>query len=133
MSKIKELIDCIKSGEARNLSKLFSSAIAVKTSNKLDEVKKDLAQGMFTPKKKVKSKLTEDVLTDIQGIVDMNQPAQVQLSNGETLDVDASTANVLLTVLNALTDENKQRMLEVMGSNAAEFLKVVDFAWKQVE
>jgi len=133
MSKIKELIDCIKNGEARKISKLFSSAVAVKASDKLDEVKKDLAKGMFTPKKKLKSRLTEDVLTDIQGIVDNNQPASVQLSNGESLDIDAATANVLLTVLNALDGENKQRMLDVMSSNAPEFLKVVDFAWKQVE
>lgn len=133
MSKIKELIDCIKNGEARKINKLFSSAVAVKASNKLDDVKKDIAKEMFALKKKLKSRLTEDVLADIQSIVDNNQPALVQLSNGESLDVDSATANVLLTVLNALESDNKQRMVDLMSSNASEFMKVVDFAWKQVE
>jgi hypothetical protein len=72
-------------------------------------------------------------LVDVQNIVDNDKLAKVQLNNGESVDVDVPTANVLLTVLNALDDENKQRMLELMSADAKNFLKVVDFSWKNVE
>jgi hypothetical protein len=72
-------------------------------------------------------------LVDVQNIVDNDKLAKVKLNNGETVDVDVPTANVILTVLNALDDENKQRMLELISADAKNFLKVVDFSWKNVE
>jgi len=72
-------------------------------------------------------------LVDVQNIVDNDKLAKIKLNNGEVVDVDVPTANVVLTVLNALDDENKQRMLELMAADAKNFLKVVDFSWKNVE
>lgn len=72
-------------------------------------------------------------MVDVQNIVDNDKLAKIKLNNGEVVDVDVPTANVVLTVLNALDDENKQRMLELMAADAKNFLKVVDFSWKNVE
>lgn len=66
-------------------------------------------------------------------MIDSDQLAAVKLSNGESIDIDVPTANVLLTVLNALDDDNKQRMVEMLNKSTQEFLKVVDFCWKQVK
>jgi len=135
MNKIQELINCIKNGEASKLGKLFSIGIADKATAKLDTVKKEIAKGMFLSKKKVENKqpIKEAILNDIQSVVDSNQLIKVTLTNGDSIDIDPPTANVLLTVMNALDAENKEKMIERMSQNAQEFLKVVDFAWKQVQ
>jgi hypothetical protein len=84
-------------------------------------------------KKKNRAKVNEDVLSDIKVVVDTNQTTPLKLENGETVDIDAPTANVLLTVLNALEEENKKRMVELLTKSTADFLKVVDFCWKNVK
>jgi hypothetical protein len=52
MSKLRELVDNIRKGKANSIKGLFFSELASKTSDKLSEVKKEVAKGMFTPKKK---------------------------------------------------------------------------------
>lgn len=131
-TNIAKLVSSIIKGTTNDIRSLVSSVIASKTSKVLKEKKAEVAKEMFPLKKKVKN-LKEDVLVDIQKIVDDNQLAKVKLNNDEIVDVDAATANVLLTVLNALDDEHKQQMLELLSSNAKNFLKVVDFSWQHVE
>jgi len=135
MNKLQELINSIKNGEASKLGKLFSCGIADKATNKLNTIKKEIAKGMFLSKKKVENKqpIKEDILDDLQDVIDSKQLVKATLSNGDSIDIDLPTANVLLTVINALTDENRQKMLDRMSQNTQEFLKVVDFAWKQVQ
>lgn len=53
MKTIKKIVEYIRKGQANKIAGLFSSAVASKTSDKLSEVKKEIAKGMFTPKKKV--------------------------------------------------------------------------------
>ena len=65
--------------------------------------------------------------------MDSEQTGKITLSNDETVDVDVATANVLMTVFNALEDDNKKRMLDLLDSNAENFLKVVNFGWNSVE
>jgi len=38
-----------------------------------------------------------------------------------------------VTVLNALDDDNKKRMIELLDKDAKSFMKVVDFSWEHVE
>lgn len=71
--------------------------------------------------------------TDLENIIDAKKIKQITLSNGENVDVDVPTADVLLTVLRALEDDNKQKMLELLNSNIENFMKVVKFAWENVE
>jgi hypothetical protein len=48
------------------------------------------------------------------------------LNNDEVIDVDVPTANVLITILNALTKENQEKMKHLLSIDAASFLKIVN-------
>lgn len=72
------------------------------------------------------------VMETIKKIVDQHQYQKVKFQDGSTLTVDATTANMLMTVYNALAGSNKAKMNEMINKNKMNFAKLVDFGWKQV-
>lgn len=133
MDSIKSFIENVKLEKGRLLGSAFNQSISPKVSEKLEDLKVEIVHRLFNLKKKSSNRLNEDILIDLQNIVSDNQPGKTTLSNGEVLDLDVLTANALLTVINALNDENKVKILQKIGENSAEFLKFVNFSWKQVE
>ncbi len=73
------------------------------------------------------------MVNELQNIVDDNKLNKIELNSGEFVDVDVLTANALLTILNALEDDNKEKMIELLGSNSENFLKVVKFALDNIK
>ena len=78
-------------------------------------------------------RINEDIETQLSDIVKKEENGSVILSNKEAVEVDVPTANVLLTVLNALDNEHKERMKDLLDKNAESFLKVINFSWNNVE
>ena len=66
-------------------------------------------------------------------VLQNNEPKTITLLSGETVDMDVPTANVLLTILNALEPENKERMIELLSTNTEKFFKVVKFSFEQLK
>lgn len=77
--------------------------------------------------------LEEDALTGIKDIVKNKQAKAVKFSDGSTIKVDGTTANVLLKVIDALNDKNKEKFAELINKNKNTFMKAVDFAWSAVK
>lgn len=69
----------------------------------------------------------------MRNIIDSNEVGHIKLNNDEVVDVDVPTANVLITILNALTNENKKKMIDLLSASAESFLKIVKFGFEQVE
>ena len=75
----------------------------------------------------------ETVLNTIKGIVKSKGANSVKFDDGKTVKVDMQTANVLLKVYDALNSQNKEKVEKMMQKDKASFMKLIDFAWKQVK
>lgn len=80
-----------------------------------------------------KQTLREDTLSDLQSIVKNHQYKRIKFSDG-FLDIDGTTAHMLLTVYNALTkEESKKKFEDMLNKSTVTFMRLVDFGWKQVK
>ena len=75
---------------------------------------------------------TEHPITVLRRIVDNHQFEVIEWPGGESLDVDATTANLLVRVIDAAGDDTRKKILSMMAESRARFLGVVDTAWKCV-
>ncbi len=106
------------------LRKIVKSILNNKVRDKIEERKVELK----------KLALQEGALDVLKGIVGEKGRRPIKFQNGQQLTVDLQTANMLLTVYNALQkDEAKQKFENMLGSNPQSFMKLVDFGWKQVK
>ena len=75
----------------------------------------------------------ENVMDTIKGIVKNKSANTVKFNDGKTMKIDMQTANVLLKVYDALNKQNKEKVETMMSKDKQNFMKIVDFAWKQVK
>jgi hypothetical protein len=129
MLKIKDLIKHIKENNSEKVTDLFQNIVFDKTRKRLKEFKPQYAQTLYK-----KEKITESVISDLHDIVSSKVLREIQLANGEKIDVDLTTANSLVTVYNALkTEELKQKFEDMLSKDLKSFMKVIDFAIKMVK
>lgn len=79
------------------------------------------------------NELSEEVIDDLKKILKDKTMDEVTLSNGDKLDVDVQTANVLLKVYGALNGQNKEKFADALGKNEKMFMKMLDFADSKVK
>ena len=130
---LKELVRNIIANNTGALATLAQTEVAKKTDRVLADEKKEIAKLMFLKKKvNVKEGLESniDILAKLQEILEKELPGKITLENGEVVEVDMPTANILVTVFNALNDENRGEMKKLLQSSLINFMKVVDFAYK---
>jgi hypothetical protein len=84
--------------------------------------------------KKWKSLLNESfepIIDVIKRIVSEHQWSNVKFLDGSNTKVDAYTAQILLTVYNALTKEqSKKKFEDMLNKNRSSFMQAVSFAMK---
>lgn len=75
---------------------------------------------------------TEHPIIALRRIVDNHQFEVIEWPDGGKQEVDATTANMLVKVVDAVGDETRKKILSMMAESRARFLGVVDAAWKCV-
>jgi len=74
--------------------------------------------------------IDEDAITTIKSIVKDKQAKSIKFADGKSMKVDMTTANVLLKVIDALNDANKDKFIALVNKSKDTFAKAVDFSWK---
>ena len=69
-------------------------------------------------------------ITIMRNVLTHHQHAKIQVG-GKSTTIDAQTANVLVTVHDALDAKNKVSFAAMTAHSTGTFRKMVDFAWKQ--
>jgi ribosomal protein S15P/S13E len=77
--------------------------------------------------------LNEEVIDDLKKILKDKSMDEVTLSNGDKLDVDIQTANILLKIYDALSGQNKKKFVDALNKNEKMFMKMLDFAYSKVK
>lgn len=67
----------------------------------------------------------------LRQIRERHQHSRVRIA-GKTMPIDAQTANLLVTVHDALNVDNKVKFVAMLAQSPATFQRLVDFSWKQV-
>jgi hypothetical protein len=75
--------------------------------------------------------IKEAPFDDIKKIVADKSMMTVKFPDGKQ-KVDMMTANVLMTVYDALNDKNKKKFVEKINAKLGNFLKLVQFAYSAV-
>ena len=74
-----------------------------------------------------------DVVGQLKKIKDKHQMATINHKDGSASKIDVQTAHALLTVHNALNDENKKKFSDMMARSNHHMSKASEFAWKKVK
>lgn len=75
---------------------------------------------------------TEHPNTVIHRIVDNHQFEVIEWPDGDKLEVDVTTASMLVKVVGATNEETQSKILNMMAESRPRFLGVVNTAWKCV-
>lgn len=122
---LKLFISAVREKNVRVAKKAIHNILAEKVKTTLNEKEKQIAESLF---------IKEDVVQGLRDILGSKSRKSVKFEDGTRMTVDLQTANVLLTVLDALKKpEAKEKFIRMVNKNANEFMKVVDFSWKQVK
>ena len=70
-------------------------------------------------------------ITVMREIGKRHQHSKIQVG-GKSTTIDAQTANVLVTVHDALEAKNQVSFAAMTAHSPATFARLIDFAWKQV-
>ena len=135
-NKLRDFLINISINKINGLDKSIVVELANKSIEMLNVERVKLAKQMFI-KKKVNVKESfeqsaEDIISKLQQIIEKGAGGKITLNNDEIVDVDVPTANLLVTLFNALDVENKKQMADVLKVNLEKFMKVVDFAYKNI-
>lgn len=74
----------------------------------------------------------KDVLADLHQIALTNESSYVSFNDGSSIRVNGDTATVILNMHEALTEENKNKVSEMIQESKQQFLKIAEFAKKHV-
>lgn len=77
--------------------------------------------------------IEQTVMESLRQIVENNQQNNVKLNNGETVEVDYSTALAITQVYSSLNEDNKLRLEKMIHENSQQFHKVAVFAFKHAK
>ena len=73
--------------------------------------------------------MNEAVFDTVQKIVKDKQMGKVKFANKKTLDVDTTTASVLVSLDKALSGANRTKFRNNLDKGPNAFMKMVDFAF----
>jgi hypothetical protein len=74
-----------------------------------------------------------DHIAQLKKIKDTHSMGTIKHSDGSSSKVDVQTAHAILTVHNALSDDNKKKYANMVSKSKGHFGKAADFAWKSVK
>jgi hypothetical protein len=77
--------------------------------------------------------IEEGVMDQLHKIVADKQAQTVKFGNGQTKKVDHYTASAITQVHNAVNDENKKKLSDMVHKSPAHLAKVADFAFSKVK
>lgn len=77
--------------------------------------------------------LEEGVMDQLHKIVKEKQHNTVKFANGKSMKVDHFTASAITQVHNALNDENKKKLSDMIHKSPEHFHKVAGFAFSKVK
>lgn len=77
--------------------------------------------------------IEENVIEHLRSIKEFHTHKPIKHGDGKQTTVDPTTAHALLTVHDALSDENKKKFAEHLGKSKQHFNKMLDFTWKSVK
>lgn len=77
--------------------------------------------------------IDEDAVDTIKSIVKDKQMKTVKFQDKKSAKVDMQTANILLKVMDALNDKNKEKFAGLMSKSKKDFMKAVDFAMASIK
>lgn len=117
----------------------FNNMLSQKTAERIDDFKADIAQNIFSdivPEVPETSELSQeptvqeesfDVLSALQNATSQRN-TQLELYSGELIDIDETTANVLIKYISTLDQENRDYFIEDMQQNERGLLKAIEIA-----
>lgn len=79
------------------------------------------------------TQLEEAVMDQLHKIVSGKQAQKVKFATGETRKVDHFTASAITQVHNALNDENKKKLADMVHKSPGHLMKAADFAFKHTK
>lgn len=68
----------------------------------------------------------------LKRIVEGNQYEDIKFNKGGKIRVDLQTANMLMTIYNALKPATKEKFERMVNNSKADFMRTVDFGWSKV-
>ncbi len=77
--------------------------------------------------------IEENVIEHLRSIKEFHTRKAIKHDDGKQTTVDPTTAHALLTVHDALSDENKKKFAEHLTKSKAHFGRMLDFTWKSVK
>ena len=75
--------------------------------------------------------LIENVMDNLKKIVTQHQASNIKFKDGSKIKIDATTANIILSVYGALNKNNQVKMAQLISKDKASFSKMSSFAFKQ--
>ena len=75
----------------------------------------------------------ETIIHHLKNIVENHSVKSYKFKDGKTMEIDEQTAKVVLSIHEAVDDENKKKIEEMASKSKQHFTKVVDFAWKHTQ
>ena len=77
--------------------------------------------------------INEDVIDTLRKIVKDKQAQSVKFEDGKSTKVDLFTASALVAVYDKVNKQNQEKIKRMANKSSAQFMKVVDVAWKLVK
>ena len=73
------------------------------------------------------------VLESVEGIYESDQPSNIILEDGSTVNIDPETAEVVLEVFDSLSEDNQDKFLELLEQSSDSFVELIDFCYNSIE
>jgi hypothetical protein len=86
-----------------------------------------------TPLQAEETQIEEAVMDQLHKIVSGKQAQTVKFGNGQTKKVDHYTASAITQVHNAVNDENKKKLADMVHKSPEHFAKVASFAFSKAK
>ena len=79
------------------------------------------------------TQIEEAVMDQLHKIVQNKQSNTVKFATGETRKVDHYTASAITQLHNAVNDENKKKLADMVHKSPSHLMKAADFAFKHAK
>ena len=102
--------------------------------NKINSAKERLeaAANYIKYPMKDESVIKEDVINMLRTISKKKKEMNIKFASGTEVPIDPDSANVLLKTYDSLNSSNKKKMQMNMNKDTKSFMKVLDFAFSNV-
>lgn len=72
-------------------------------------------------------------MDSLRNILKTGKGERITFIDGTYAEVDNKTSDSLLTIYDALSDENKEKMKDMLSSTVEDFMKVLNFSAEHLE